>query len=101
MTHKQVLFFAITIGFAACGGGGGGGGASCAASSECATGEYCQFDAGSCGEGGVSGACTAVDLTTACPESGDAVCSCDGLTFFNECFAQAASQSIRNVGECP
>lgn len=96
---KRILALAIGALISGCGGGGGGGGSACALSSDCAAGEYCQFAAGACGDDGNQGSCTALS-GEACAEGGTPVCSCDGISFFNECFATAAGQSIRGDGEC-
>lgn len=91
---------ALSLGVLICGcGSGGGGGASCVLSSDCGADQYCQFAAGACGDDGNQGSCTELS-GQACAEGGTPVCSCEGLTFFNECFAAAAGQSIRAQVDC-
>lgn len=98
----------------ACGGGGGGDGKNgsgddCTSSSTCPIGEFCKFEDFSCGASGLVGACRTIpivdcNLPAVDPEPTDIVgqvCSCDRLTFNNQCWAEAASQSIVGAGECP
>ena len=82
----------------ACGGGGSGSSCNVADGSPCAAGEYCAFLDNSCGGAGASGSCMAVP--TGCESAAAPVCSCDNLTFTNECFASQAGQSTRANGEC-
>jgi len=93
-----ILLLILTL--TACSGGGDGGGKSCNDSSVCGAGEFCNFTDLLCGENGKSGKCeavpTACDLALVAP-----VCSCQGLSFFSECFSSSAGQSIRQLGECP
>ncbi|MCC6953587.1 MAG: hypothetical protein IT290_05675 [Deltaproteobacteria bacterium] len=77
----------------------GGGGSSCTTSDECGAGQYCNFTDFSCGAAGGKGDCEPVG--TACTLDSAPVCSCDRLTFVNECWAAADSQSLRAPGECP
>lgn len=77
---------------AGCGGGNGG---SCTSNESCAENQFCKFTTGCSG----SGKCT--DTTAACTNDMTPVCSCDNLTFFNECWANAAAQSVLSTGECP
>jgi hypothetical protein len=96
---KYIILFLCSVGMLiSCGGGGGGGGGNCSATSPCQAGQFCHFTDLSCGDGGAAGSCETVP--TNCEASEINVCSCESLTFFNECFANAASQSVRGPGEC-
>ncbi|MBX7139337.1 MAG: hypothetical protein K1X83_15305 [Oligoflexia bacterium] len=80
---------------------GGGGGASCMGSADptCVGSQYCRIEGGACGEDGNGGNCQ--ETPAECPADIAPVCSCDGITFFNECLAAQAGQSVRSQGECP
>ena len=60
-------------------------------------GEFCKLGVGQCCCD-FQGVCTAIP--TACPEYYDPVCGCDGVTYSNECFADAAATSIDHLGPC-
>jgi hypothetical protein len=92
----STLLLATTL--TACGGGGGGSGPSCTSSSECAQGSFCDFADGTCGSGG-SGSCE--PIPTVCTAEVIPVCSCEKISFSNECFANAAAQSVATMGNCP
>lgn len=66
---------------------------------ECsAANTFCKFPAGECNVSDNQGVCT--PIPEACPEIYDPVCACDGLTYDNECFADAAQVSIDHAGAC-
>jgi len=92
---KFLLFsISLIVSLAACGGGGGG--ASCNATTLCEEGQYCKYEVGLCGQ---DGECTEIPAT--CDAAlVSAVCTCDGLSFFNDCFAAQAGQSIQSAGNC-
>ncbi len=83
---------------ASCGGGGGGSSCNVAAGQFCDIGKYCKYENNSCGRDGSSGSCA--DIPANCPAEIATVCTCDSLTFNNECFAAQAGQSIQAAGEC-
>ena len=98
-TSFYITLFSIARCFASCGGGGGGGGNSCALDNlACPASEFCQFEAGECGDAGAPGSCSA--LASSCGGEVAPVCTCDGLTFSNECLAKAGGHSVRASGEC-
>jgi len=96
-TNLTVLFIssAVLMCMAGCGGGGS---SSCTSNLECSETEFCNFLDGACGAAG-SGECA--EVPDVCTEVMAPVCSCDSLTFFNECWSFAAGQSVRSPGECP
>ncbi len=60
--------------------------------------EFCKYPTGTCGEGDIFGTCTVIP--SGCPDVWDPVCGCDGMTYGNECEADAAGVSIAYWGEC-
>ena len=99
-TATKTIVLSLVLLISACGGGGGGGGGGCniVAGQLCDIGQYCAYSDNSCGKTGASGTCTAIPLS--CPAEGPAVCTCDSLTFNNQCLAAQSGQSIQAVGEC-
>lgn len=81
-------------------GGGGGGSASCGGPEKlgCEAGQYCSYFENLCGEVNPTGSCQPVQDCAAIPVS--SVCSCDKITFFNECYADQAGHSIAAPGDC-
>ncbi len=120
---KPFLFGLLAIGVSACGGGGGDSGpdeVACGgdAGNTCLAGEFCKYEDLSCGAatvaGPAKGVCRAIPLDCNAPQptpTPDAtpnpnaivgpVCTCDRITFFNDCWASAAAQSPAAAGECP
>jgi hypothetical protein len=89
------LLCAFTL--SACGGGGGGNGPACTTAADCGAGTFCNFDDGGCGQTG-SGTCEAIPAV--CSQEILPVCSCEQISFNNECYANAAAQSVATMGSC-
>ncbi|MGD2109688.1 MAG: Kazal-type serine protease inhibitor domain-containing protein [Phycisphaerae bacterium] len=65
----------------------------------CLDNEFCKYPVGICNDAvDHAGVCT--EIPTGCPEIWDPVCGCDGVTYGNECEADAAAVSILHYGEC-
>lgn len=64
----------------------------------CQDGLFCKFPQGSCGGSNKFGRCTS--LAFECPIEPGYVCGCDGETYQNSCYADAAGQSIAYNGTC-
>jgi hypothetical protein len=65
---------------------------------QCAETEFCDVPAGFCGVLDLGGRC--VPVTPACPEFYQPVCGCDGVTYANDCFRQAARAQKDHDGAC-
>jgi hypothetical protein len=72
------------------------GGDACSPSAPCPEGEYCDYEAGSCGE--TSGVCR--EQPEICAPVYALVCGCDGTTYVNACEAAAAGEDVRYPGAC-
>jgi hypothetical protein len=73
----------------ACGGGSG---------LVCPEGQFCKAPTAAC-VADSAGLCTPIpDL---CPTVVTPVCGCDGTTYSNECFADAAGVTVNHTGACP
>ena len=67
----------------------------CNQNADCSEGSYCNRETGIC-DG--PGECR--EMPVSCPTGGTPVCGCDGTTYPNECFAQAAGMAILTSGSC-
>ena len=94
---SMIAFAWITV-LASCGGGGGGGGCSLAEADSCGEGKFCNFLDLSCGAAGGEGTC--MEIPASCPATVSAVCTCDHISFDNECFASQSGQSVQSTGAC-
>ena len=63
----------------------------------CGDGEFCQYDAGTCGAGN-AGIC--IDKPEACSKEYFPVCGCDLVSYGNDCMRQLAGVSKAYDGEC-
>lgn len=63
----------------------------------CDPGDFCNMD-GMCQIDDGLGVCE--PLPEGCPENWDPVCSCEGVTYGNECAAHMAGASVWTLGEC-
>jgi hypothetical protein len=63
----------------------------------CLTGQFCEAAVGDCA-GATPGGC--VDIPTSCSVIPGEVCGCDGLTYLNACFAEAAGVNVAATGAC-
>jgi hypothetical protein len=64
----------------------------------CAADEYCDWTPDSCGNADQIGDCRR--RPDFCPDVVLPVCACDGMTYGNECEANAAGQDIIHEGRC-
>lgn len=81
--------------------GGGGGGTVCGGfiGAPCPMGTFCDYDDGGlCGAADGTGVCR--PMPTVCPEIYAPVCACDGMTYSNECDANARGLDVSYWGEC-
>ena len=72
--------------------------AGCEGDADCERRDFCEFDAGSCGEP-AGGECALVPEI--CPRHYAPVCGCDGRTYGNDCERQANRAQKAHDGPCP
>jgi hypothetical protein len=64
----------------------------------CSAGAFCKYGIGMCDTPVAVGVCTPVPEV--CTEIFAPVCGCDGVTYSNSCFADAAGVNVDHEGEC-
>ena len=65
----------------------------------CGEGQFCDFELeAQCGAADHPGTCA--PTPEFCPEIFHEVCGCDGITYGNDCFANAAGASVAHDGAC-
>jgi hypothetical protein len=69
------------------------------AGASCAIGQFCEMPAGSCNVSDATGTC--VVQHTNCLTNSQPECGCDGKTYRNSCYREAAGVSKRSDGACP
>jgi hypothetical protein len=70
----------------------------CDGDEDCGDNQFCQRTGDACDDDSV-GACA--DIPATCPTTVNPVCGCDGVSYINECEANAAGVNIASAGECP
>lgn len=68
----------------------------CNTSDDCSGDYYCSRLIGECH---TEGTCNPSPLK--CPDSGNPICGCDGVTYESACFAALAGESVDHDGACP
>jgi Kazal-type serine protease inhibitor domain len=69
------------------------------AGASCAVGQFCEMPAGSCNVADATGTC--VVQHTNCLTLSQPECGCDGKTYRNSCYREAAGVSRKSDGACP
>jgi hypothetical protein len=69
------------------------------AGASCAIGQFCEMPAGSCNVADATGTC--VIQHTNCLTNSQPECGCDGKTYRNSCYREAAGVSKKSGGACP
>jgi hypothetical protein len=69
------------------------------AGASCAIGKFCEMPAGSCNVADATGTC--VFQHTNCLTNSQPECGCNGKTYRNSCYREAAGVSKKSDGACP
>lgn len=72
----------------------------CTAEGDCAEDQYCDHGDEACGRTDLAVVGTCEPRPEGCDLSYTPVCGCDGVTYGNQCEANAAGQDILHLGEC-
>lgn len=70
----------------------------CQEAAQCAEGQFCRFEAGTCDVIDRSGQCAPTPRS--CPDTVEPICGCDGVTYNNPCLAFQAGVSVAHRGAC-
>lgn len=70
----------------------------CTSDLDCADGDFCEFEAGTCGG---TGTCITRGIGFLCANICNPECGCDGVTYQNPCLRHKAAASLQQGGVCP
>lgn len=72
----------------------------CVRDSDCGSGSFCEFAAGTCPKRNSGAMGTCVVIPQGCTQQYDPVCGCDNKTYGNDCMRQMAGVSLKSTGAC-